>query len=402
MFQLLLIIIYLAFISLGLPDSLLGSAWPSMYGELNVAESYAGIISMIIAGGTIVSSLFSDKLIRKFGTGIVTVVSASMTAAALFGFSASRSFAELCLWGIPYGLGAGSVDAALNNFVALHYKSRHMSWLHCFWGIGATTGPYIMGLCLAGGKRWNSGYQAVGVIQVVLVIILLLSLSLWRTGNGSDGNTEQEYEEISLKSALKLPGAKAILTAFFCYCALEATTGLWAGSYMVLHKGIGAGKAAKWASLFYLGITIGRFVCGFITDRIGDKNMVRLGQFFAASGVLLFLLPMGNAATLAGLILTGAGCAPIYPSLLHATPENFGAKYSQSVMGMQMACAYVGTTLMPPLFGFVSEWAGIGLYPFYLLLFVAGMFTMTERMNRLGARGLSRGQVKSSGGVQQG
>ena len=402
MFQLLLVIIYLAFISLGLPDALLGSAWPSMYRELGASVSYAGIISMIIAGGTIISSLFSDRLIRNFGTGKVTVVSVAMTAAALFGFSSSHSFLQLCVWAVPYGLGAGSVDAGLNNFVALHYKSRHMSWLHCFWGIGATAGPYIMGLCLTRGFKWNSGYMVVGVIQIALVACLVLSLPLWKVKKDGNSGQDTPHRQITLREGLRLPGAKAVLTAFFCYCALEATTGLWAGSYMVLHKGIGAGTAAKWASLFYLGITIGRFVCGFITDRIGDKNMVRLGQFFAASGVLLFLLPMGNAATLAGLILTGAGCAPIYPSLLHATPENFGAKYSQSVMGMQMACAYVGTTLMPPLFGFVSEWAGIGLYPFYLLLFVAGMFTMTERMNRLGARGLSRGQGKSSGGVQQG
>lgn len=383
MFQLLLIIIYIAFISLGLPDSLLGSAWPSMYGELNVPVSFAGIISMIIAGGTILSSLFSDRLIRKFGTGLVTVLSVAMTAVALTGFSSSHVFWKLCLWGIPYGLGAGSVDAALNNYVAIHYKSRHMSWLHCFWGIGATAGPYIMGLCLTRGLKWNAGYHSIGVIQIVLVILLTISLPLWGAQKGSGAGNAVQYEPIGIRDAVKLPGAKAILTAFFCYCSLEATAGLWAGSYMALYRGIHAETAAKWAALFYLGITAGRFICGLIADRFGDKYMVRLGQLFTAFGVMFLLLPLGNTVVLIGLILTGTGCAPIFPSLLHATPDNFSAKYSQSLMGMQMACAYVGTTFMPPLFGLIAQLSGVWLYPVYLLLFVAGMSVMTEKMNRI-------------------
>ena len=386
MVQLLLIIIYLAFISLGLPDALLGSAWPSMYGELQVPISYAGIISMIIAGGTIVSSLFSDKLIRRFGTGGVTVVSVAMTAAALFGFSGSHAFWQLCLWGVPYGLGAGSVDAALNNFVALHYKSRHMSWLHCFWGVGATAGPYVMGLCLTGGLRWNAGYRGIGWIQIVLVACLLFSLPLWKRKQQTAGDGTKVQQGISLGEALKLPGAKAILTAFFCYCALEATTGLWASSYMVLQKGIHPQTAAKWASLFYLGITAGRFICGFITDKLGDQRMVRLGQGIAFLGTVLLLLPLGEWMTLLALLLIGAGCAPIYPSLLHETPDNFGAGNSQAVMGMQMACAYVGTTLMPPVFGFLAEGIGAAIYPVYLMLFVVVMFLMVERMNRTHGR----------------
>ena len=385
MAHLLLAIIYVAFISLGLPDSLLGSAWPIMYGELGVAVSFAGIISMIIAGGTIVSSLFSDKLIRKFGTGMVTVISVGMTAVALLGFSASHSFWQLCLWGIPYGLGAGSVDAALNNFVALHYKSRHMSWLHCFWGVGATAGPYIMGLCLTGGLRWNAGYLSVGVIQVVLVAGLFLSLPLWRAKKATAGEAAVEHSGITLRETVKLPGAKPILMAFFCYCALESTTGLWASSYLVLHRGIHAQTAAKWASLFYLGITIGRFLCGFITDKLGDKTMVRLGQGVALLGVAALLLPLGDLTALAGLLLIGLGCAPIYPSLLHETPENFGAHNSQAIMGMQMASAYVGSTLMPPIFGFLAEHVNVSLYPFYLVGFVLLMFFMVERMNRLTA-----------------
>ncbi|SFR64828.1 MFS transporter [Anaeromicropila populeti] len=378
---LLLLVIYIAFISLGLPDSLLGSAWPSMYGELNVPVSYAGIISMIIAAGTILSSLYSDKIIRKFGTGIVTAASVAMTSAALLGFSFSHSFWLLCLWGIPYGMGAGSVDAALNNFVALHYKARHMSWLHCFWGIGATAGPYIMGLCLTNGLRWNSGYQFIGLMQLGLVLCLLLSLPLWKKNSPSEQSESQLKKGLSLKEIIELPGAKAILTAFFCYCALEATTGLWASSYMVLHKGIDAKTAAKWASLFYLGITLGRFICGFIADRLGNKLMIRMGQCMAAIGLVLLLAAPGQSATLVGLILTGIGCAPIYPSLLHQTPGHFGSENSQAIMGVQMACAYVGTTFMPPVFGFLAEHITIRLYPVYLILFVVLMVIMVERMN---------------------
>lgn len=383
MTSLLLVVIYIAFISLGLPDSILGSAWPSMYGNLKVPISYAGIISMIIAGGTIISSLFSSKLIRKLGTGRVTSFSVAMTAAALLGFSFSGSFWQLCLWGIPYGLGAGSVDAALNNFVALHYKSRHMSWLHSFWGIGATLGPYIMGLCLTKGLNWNAGYRIIGILQIILVIFLVLSLPLWKSKQTTNNEEAEETKHISLKETIKLPGAKFILLAFFCYCALEATTGLWASSYMVLSKGIATKTAAAWASLFYLGITIGRLICGFITDRLGDRVMVRIGQCFAVIGILLLALPLGNAATLMGLILIGLGCAPIYPSLIHETPSNFGADKSQAVIGVQMASAYVGTTFMPPVFGFIAQHINIALYPVYLSIFLIIMFIMVEKMNVL-------------------
>ena len=375
MFQLLLVIIYLAFISLGLPDALLGSAWPSMYRELGASVSYAGIISMIIAGGTIISSLFSDRLIRAFGTGKVTVISVAMTAAALFGFSSSHSFIQLCLWAIPYGLGAGSVDAGLNNFVALHYKSRHMSWLHCFWGIGATAGPYIVGSEMCIRDR--------GVIQIALVACLVLSLPLWRVRTEGSSGQDDTHKQITLREGLRLPGAKAVLTAFFCYCALEATAGLWASSYMVLHKGIAPQTAAKWASFFYLGITLGRLVSGFVTDRAGDRNMVRCGQLTAFAGTVLLFLPAGDGAVLAGLIMVGLGCAPIYPRLLHETPDNFGVQYSQSMMGMQMACAYVGSTFMPPLFGVVAERISVTLYPVCLVVFVVLMIGMTERMGRV-------------------
>jgi len=384
MASLLLAVIYVAFISLGLPDSLLGSAWPSMYRTLHVPLSYAGILTMIIAGGTIISSLFSEKLIRRFGTGIVTAISVGMTAVALFGFSISHSFVVLCIWGIPYGMGAGSVDAALNNFVALHYQSRHMSWLHCFWGVGATLGPYIMGLCLTNNLMWNAGYQSIGVIQVVLVAFLLLSMPLWKKKEASVATAQHSSGEAhGLLDGLKLPGAKQTLIGFFGYCSLETTTGLWASSYMVEYRGIPAQTAASMASLFFLGITAGRFVSGFMASHLDDRRMVRIGLGMIALGIVMLLLPFGNALMFVGLVTIGVGCAPIYPSLLHETPQNFGTEKSQLLMGMQMASAYTGSTLMPLLFGFIAQNVSLALYPVYLLFFLVVMAIMTERATRV-------------------
>lgn len=382
MTSILLAVIYLAFISLGLPDSILGSVWPMMYHELQVPVSFAGIISMIIAGGTIISSLFSDRLVRKLGTGLVTLISVAMTAVALFGFAGSHTFLMLCLWAIPYGMGAGSVDAALNNFVALHYKSRHMSWLHCFWGVGATAGPAIMGLCLTYRGSWNIGYQTIGGIQIALVLCLLFSLPLWKRQKGAVHTEVEESRGIGLLETIALPGAKAVMIAFFCYSAVEATTGLWVGSYLVLNRGIATDVAARWSAMFYMGITIGRFGSGFISERLGDRSMVRLGQVVVAMGLILVLVSKMNLPLIAGLILMGIGCAPIFPSLLHSTPNRFGKELSQSIMGVQMAAAYLGTTLMPPLFGVIADTVDIRLYPFYILVCLVLMAVMTERADR--------------------
>lgn len=383
MFQLLLIIIYLAFISLGLPDALLGSAWPTMYREFSVPVSYAGGISMIIAAGTIISSLQSDRLTKKFGTGKVTAVSVLMTAAALFGFSVSHSYAALCLWAVPYGLGAGSVDASLNNYVALHYASRHMSWLHCMWGIGASLGPYIMGYVLAGGQRWNMGYRYIAVLQMVLTAVLLLSLPLWKnrmTDGAGQMHGAAGDRPLSLRGILSIPGAKEVMVTFFCYCALEQTAGLWASSYLVLHRGLSAETAAGFASLFYIGITVGRALGGFLTMKFNDTQMIRLGQGFIVLGIVLLLLPLGSASALAGLVIVGLGCAPIYPSVIHSTPEHFGADKSQAVIGVQMASAYVGTCLMPPVFGFIANHISVSLFPGFLLTILAVMVIMHEKM----------------------
>lgn len=389
MTQLLLAIIYLAFISLGLPDSLLGSAWPTMYIQFDVPISYAGIISMIIAGGTIISSLQSDRLTKWLGTGKVTAISVAATAVALFGFSFSHSFWALCLWAIPYGLGAGSVDASLNNYVALHYESRHMSWLHCMWGVGATAGPYIMGIALSMGQGWNMGYRYIGIIQVILTSALIFSLPLWK------GRTEEtEVEELqtdqaengkkvlSVREILKISGAREVMLCFFCYCALEQTAGLWASSYLTLHKGVSSEMAAIFASLFYIGITVGRAISGFITMKLNDIQMIRLGQGIIVAGIVAMILPGSNILAMAGLVLIGLGCAPIYPCVIHSTPAHFGADKSQAIIGVQMAFAYIGTMLMPPLFGMIARGISVALLPFYLFAILVVMIIMHELLTK--------------------
>ena len=381
MIQLLLPIIYLAFISLGLPDSLLGSAWPSMYPLLGVPMSHAGILSMIISFGTIVSSLNSDRLTRALGAGRVTAISVGMTAAALFG-SISTQFWMLCLWAVPYGLGAGSVDAALNNYVALHYESRHMSWLHCMWGIGTMVSPMVMGRVLAGGGPWTAGYRYIALFQIALTAVLFLSLPLWqkRTDETAEGGTAPQA--LSLGQVFRLPGAKEVMLCFFCYCALETTAGLWASSYLTLTKGVAAGTAASFASLFYFGITAGRAACGFITMKFNDTQMIRMGQIILAVGVAALLIPGPQALALAGLVLVGLGCAPIYPSIIHSTPDHFGADKSQAVIGIQMASAYVGNLTMPPLFGLLANNITPALFPFYLLVLLVLMVVMHEQLVR--------------------
>ena len=383
----LLAIIYIAFISLGLPDSPLGAAWPVMYGELGVPISYAGIVTMIIAAGTIVSSLLSDWLMRKVGAGVITAVSVFMTAAALFGFSASHSFLLLCLWAVPYGLGAGAVDAALNNYVALHFSSRHMNWLHCFWSVGAAASPYIMSYCLTGGFGWNNGYRSVAVVQTILTAALFLSLPLWKRRRLEGAEGESAAKALSLPRAVKIKGVPFVLIMFFGYCALEQAAGLWASSYLVQFRGVDTDTAAWSASLFYLGIAAGRFLCGFVAERLGDRRLIRIGILTMIGGVLLIALPVPyDAFTLAGLLIVGLGCAPVYPSVIHSTPANFGKENSQAIIGIQMASAYVGTTFMPPLFGLIAAHIHIGLYPAFLLALAVLMLCMSEKLNRTVAK----------------
>lgn len=379
MTSLLLAVIYLAFIGLGLPDSLLGAAWPMIYPQFGVPVSSMGLLSMIISAGTILSSLNSSRLTRALGAGKVTLLSTALTALALLGFGMSRSLWQLCFWAVPYGLGAGSVDAALNNYVALHYASRHMSWLHCMWGVGTIIGPSLMSAALTGGHGWSGGYLLTALVQGLIVAVLLLSLPLWgrpTSGNGS----ETETAALSLREVLTIPGAKEVMLCFFGYCALESTAGLWAASYLTLARDIPAETAAGFAALFYLGITAGRAVSGWIAPHLGDDGMIRLGLWGIGLGLAALLLPGPAAVSLAGLVIIGLGCAPIYPSIIHSTPAHFGAHRSQAVIGVQMASAYVGSMAMPPLFGLMARQITPALFPFYLLVLLGLMAWMHHRL----------------------
>lgn len=376
-----LIMIYITFISLGLPDALLGSAWPVVYRDIGAGATSAGAISMIVAGGTIISSLMTDRLIRRFGTGKLTAFSVFLTAAALAGCSVSPSFGWLCFFAVPLGLGAGAVDAGLNNFVALHYEARHMSWLHCFWGIGATGGPAIMAFFLARGNNWHGGYRAVSVIQFLLVIALVVTLPLWKHVEKRADLSEGETAAVRPKNPLSLPMAKTAMVGFFCYCGLEALTGLWGASYLVSVKMVAAGTAAGLSGMFYLGITAGRFLSGFATMKLSNPALIRLGEWLILIGIGAVVVLPGEAAA-AGLFLIGLGCAPIYPCMLHETPNRFGSEISQAVMGFQMACAYVGSTFCPPLTGLLARFLDIRvMIPVSLVLLVFTIIS-SERVNR--------------------
>ena len=386
MFSFLLAVIYLSFISLGLPDSLLGSVWPTIYQEFNVPVSYAGAIFMIISAGTIFSSLQSDRLTKLLGTGKVTAFSVLMTAIALWGFSVSSSYWMLVLWAIPYGLGAGSVDASINNYVALHYKSHHMSWLHCMWGVGASIGPYIMSFALLNNQGWNMGYRYISILQLGLSIIIMLSLPLWKKQpivNDTDSIDENRSSKVlTLKEIISIPGIKQLMLMFFCYCALEQTTMLWASSYLVLQHGFDLELATSYGSLFFIGITVGRAISGFITLKLNDKQMIYLGQAIILIGVILMILPFTHNISLIGLVIIGLGCAPIYPCIIHSIPSNFGADKSQSIIGVQMASAYIGNLLMPPLFGIIANHISPVLFPVYLLLILIVMVVMHIKLNK--------------------
>lgn len=389
MVNLLLAVIYVAFISLGLPDAVLGAAWPTMSGDLNAPISWAGGISMMISAGTIVSALLSDRMTLRFGAGKVTAVSVALTAFALLGFSFASNYWTLLALAIPYGLGAGGVDAALNNYVAIHYESRHMSWLHAMWGLGTLTGPYIMSFALGAGQGWSWGYRYISILQFALTAVLVASLPLWKARGGTsvdavaDGDAAAGRRPLGIRGVLAIRGAREILVMFFCYCALEATAMLWGSSYMVLGKGVDKTTAAMWASLFCIGITVGRLASGFLTMRLDDPSMIRLGQAFVLAGIVVMLLPLPhNIGTIVGLMVIGLGCAPIYPCIIHSTPAYFGEDKSQAIVGMQMACAYVGSMCMPPLFGVVAQHVSVSLFPFYLVAFLTLMVIMHEILRR--------------------
>lgn len=393
MFGLLLALIYICFISLGLPDSLLGSAWPVLHAEIGVPMSFAGFVSMTIFLGTILSSLFSNKLLVRFGAGKVTAVSTALTAAGLLGFSISSQFWMLILFAVPYGLGAGAIDAILNNYVALHYKAQHMSWLHCMWGVGAAISPYIMSFALISLDRWNYGYLIVSIIQAALTVVIFVSLPLWKrasrsdcggaaSGDASGSGAGEPPVSLSFKEIFAIKGAFSCFFLFFCYCALELTTSLWASSYLVRHWNFSPEKAAAFASMFYLGITFGRFINGFLAMRLGDRFLIRLGLAIVALGILMLVVPFASIFALVGFVVIGLGCAPIYPCIIHMTPAVFGEKNSQAMIGVQMAFAYVGFLTMPPLFGLIADNISIALLPAFQVLFLVLMFVMHELVYR--------------------
>ena len=369
----LLILIYIAFISLGLPDSLLGSGWPAIHLELNIDNSYMGFVSMVISFGTIISSLLSSKLISRIGTRFVTLGSVFLTVIALFGFSFSKKFWMLIVFAIPYGLGAGAVDSALNSYVAVHYKAKHMSWLHCFWGVGTIISPFIMGYALTS-LSWQDGYRIVGFIQLGIALLLFVTLPVWKVNKSEE---EKQTKQVSTFSCLKIKGVIFVLIGFFAYCALEATAMQWASTYFVEVKGVDKERSAMLASLFYIGITFGRFISGFFIDKIGDKKAIIIGCSFLFLGIILLSLPI-NCFPLAisSFIILGFGCGPIYPCFIHSTPTNFGNENSSSIVGLEMTSAYIGTTFMSPLFGLLGNRFGFKIMPIYLIFFALLMTGM--------------------------
>lgn len=388
MASLLLAIIYLAFISLGLPDSLLGAAWPEMHSVLGVELSAMGIVTTLISCGTVVSSLFSDKVVGRFSTQAVVTVSVGLTAVGLLGFSFAPTFAVLCLFALPYGLGAGSIDAALNNYVALHYTSRHMSWLHCFWGVGTVISPYVMSYALGTEMGWAGGYKIVGGIQACILLILIATLPVWKkAGHKNDitadtGGSSEAKKSAGLIGSLKIKGVSYVLLGFLGYCAAESTVMVWASTYFFEAKSTTAEVAAALGSLFFIGMTVGRFFSGFISNRVGDKNMIRAGLAISAIGVIIIAIPSGLAVSIVGFLLIGLGFAPVYPSIIHSTPNSFGAENSQAIIGIQMASAYVGATLAPPIFGLIANYVDVRLMPLYIAVFMIMCFVMLELLNK--------------------
>lgn len=388
MYTLLIIMIYMAFISLGLPDSLLGSAWPVMYQTLNVPISYMGIVTMTISGGTIVSSLFSDFLTKKFSTPVVTVTSVFLTGIALFGFSHATEFWMLIVFSIPYGLGAGAIDAALNNYVALHYTSKHMSWLHCFWGVGTIISPFVMSYSLAN-ALWSDGYRIISVLQLCIGCLLLITLPVWKVNKTSAESADTkkdnaDRQSISIASALKIKGVPFLLLGFLAYCSAESTAMGWVATYLVKVIGMTEERAAGFASFVFIGITLGRFMGGFLMERLGDRKMIILGAFTTILGIILLGIPFSDERfSLAGFFIIGLGFAPIYPCIIHSTPHNFGAENSGAIIGIQMASAYMGSTFLPPLFGLLGKAFGFHLLPCYLLFFIVLTVVMTEKTFRL-------------------
>ena len=375
--SLLLAVIYLIFISLGLPDSLLGSGWPTMQIDFGVPSSYAGFVSMTISCMTVISALLSPRMIRRFHTKWIVIVSIGLTVLGLLGFSVSGQYWMLFLFAVPYGLGAGSIDAAVNHYVANHYPSSVMNFLHCFYGLGAVISPYIMSLALKL-ARWNEGYRWTSFIQLGIMLVCILSLPLWRRNKGQA--EDENRDSAGIGETLKVPGVLLTLIAFFAYCSGEATCFLWTPSYFAGTKaGLSSETIASFGSLVFFGLMLGRLISGFISNRLGDRLLIRIGIAVELLGILLILLPVKAYIVAAvGFVIVGTGMGPVYPAIQHMAPANFGRRYSAAVIGLQMASAYIGSTLMPMVFGHIQQAIGIGIMPVYLLIFAALNIGMLE------------------------
>lgn len=377
MSSLLLAVIYLIFISLGLPDSLLGSGWPKMQAVFSVPSSYAGYVSMTISFMTIISALLSPRMIKHFHTKWITIVSIGLTIAGLLGFSMCSRYWMLFIFAVPYGLGAGAIDASVNHYVANNYSGSVMNFLHCFYGVGAVISPYIMALALKY-ARWNEGYSWTSYIQVFILFVCIISLPLWKT-NGKE-EEEDHSDSVGIKEALKVPAVIFTLIAFYAYCAGEATCFLWTPSYFAGTKsGLSAETIASFGSLIFGGLMLGRLISGFISNKLGDRRLIRIGIFVELLGIIMVFLPVENyMVAAAGFVVIGTGMGPVYPAIQHMAPANFGKKYSAAVIGLQMAAAYVGSTFMPMIFGLLQQKIGIAIMPTYLLIFAIINFGMLE------------------------
>ena len=378
MYSLLIAVIYLIFISLGLPDSLLGSGWPAMHAAFSVPSSYAGYVSMAISFMTIISALLSPMMIKRFHTKWIVIVSIFLTVMALIGFSISTSYAMLFVFAVPYGMGAGAIDASVNHYVANNYSGSVMNFLHCFYGVGAVISPNIMAVALSKAS-WNEGYRWTAYIQIFILLICIISLPLWKK-NESDSN-KQEEEVAGIREALKRPGVVLTLIAFFAYCSGEATCFLWTSSYFAgVKEGLTDHLIASFGSLIFGGLMLGRLISGFVSNRLGDRMLIRIGIFVEVVGILLLMIPVASFIPAAiGFVIIGTGMGPVYPAIQHMAPTNFGERYSAAVIGLQMASAYMGSTFMPMIFGNIQEKIGIGIMPFYLLIFAVLNIWMLER-----------------------
>lgn len=378
MYSLLIAVIYLIFISLGLPDSLLGSGWPAMHAAFSVPSSYAGYVSMAISFMTIISALLSPMMIKRFHTKWIVIVSIFLTVMGLIGFSISTSYAMLFVFAVPYGMGAGAIDASVNHYVANNYSGSVMNFLHCFYGVGAVISPNIMAVALSKAS-WNEGYRWTAYIQIFILLICIIFLPLWKK-NESDSN-KQEEEVAGIREALKRPGVVLTLIAFFAYCSGEATCFLWTSSYFAgVKEGLTDHLIASFGSLIFGGLMLGRLISGFVSNRLGDRMLIRIGIFVEVVGILLVMIPVASFIPAAiGFVIIGTGMGPVYPAIQHMAPTNFGERYSAAVIGLQMASAYIGSTFMPMIFGNIQEKIGIGIMPFYLLIFAVLNIWMLER-----------------------